>query len=73
MICRASLTVNVVSTFLLALMILPKLRQSAEKFSIIPRISIVSSLVHHYTELPAKSYPKIFDSMNHGERSDDAD
>lgn len=68
-VCRASLTVNVVSTFLLALMMLPKLRESASKFGIIPRISIVSSLVHRYTNLSAKSYPKILESMNHMEQA----
>jgi len=61
---RQTLTVNVVSTFLMALMLLPKLRESAEKFGIVPRISIVSSLVHHYTELSAKSSAKILDAMN---------
>ena len=65
----ASLTVNVVSTFLLALMMLPKLRESAAKHEITPRISIVSSLVHHYTNLSAKSYPNIFESMNHKEQA----
>ena len=64
-----SLTVNVVSTFLLALMMLPKLRESGAKFNMVPRISIVSSLVHHYTNLSAKANPNIFESMNHMEQA----
>jgi NAD(P)-dependent dehydrogenase (short-subunit alcohol dehydrogenase family) len=38
-----SLTVNVTSTFLLAILLLPKLRSDAAKFGYTPRISIVSS------------------------------
>lgn len=38
-----ALTVNVTSTFLLAFLLLPKLRSDAAKFGYIPRISIVSS------------------------------
>lgn len=38
-----SLTVNVVSTFLLAVLLLPKLRADAAKFDYTPRVSIVSS------------------------------
>ncbi|KAL5340726.1 hypothetical protein BJX70DRAFT_360232 [Aspergillus crustosus] len=37
------LTVNVLSTFLLAFLLLPKLKESAEKFGILPRLVIVTS------------------------------
>lgn len=37
------LTVNVLSTFLLAVLLLPKLKESAEKYGILPRLSIVTS------------------------------
>ncbi|OJJ58926.1 hypothetical protein ASPSYDRAFT_45345 [Aspergillus sydowii CBS 593.65] len=37
------LTVNVLSTFLLAVLLLPKLKESAEKHGILPRLSIVTS------------------------------
>ncbi|KAL4754723.1 hypothetical protein BDW72DRAFT_190013 [Aspergillus terricola var. indicus] len=38
-----SLTVNVLSTFLLAMLLLPKLKESAEKYGILPHLSIVTS------------------------------
>ena len=56
---------NVVSTFLLAVLLLPKLRSSAEKHNnTTPRISIVSSSVHHFVDLSAKASPSIFDALN---------
>jgi len=61
---RQTLTVNVISTLLLALMILPKLHQSAREFNTVPRLSIVSSDIHAYTTLPAKSHPVILAAMN---------
>lgn len=38
-----TMTVNVISTFLLAILLLPKLRSDAAKFGYTPRISIVTS------------------------------
>ncbi|KAL4910128.1 hypothetical protein BDW74DRAFT_48558 [Aspergillus multicolor] len=38
-----TLTVNVLSTFLLAVLLLPKLKESAEEYGILPRLSIVTS------------------------------
>lgn len=43
---ESTITVNVISTFLMALMLLPKLRESASKFNITPRLTIVSSDAH---------------------------
>ncbi|KAL2846540.1 hypothetical protein BJX68DRAFT_268625 [Aspergillus pseudodeflectus] len=37
------LTVNVFGTFLLAMLLLPKLKESAEKFGILPRLSLITS------------------------------
>ncbi|KAL3469615.1 hypothetical protein BJX99DRAFT_241008 [Aspergillus californicus] len=37
------LTVNVLSTFLLAVLLLPKMKADAEKFGILPRLAIVTS------------------------------
>jgi retinol dehydrogenase-12 len=39
-------TVNVISTFLMAVLILPKLRESAERFNMVPRLTIVASDAH---------------------------
>jgi len=40
---ESTIAVNVISTFLMALMVLPKLRESAIKFNMTPRLTIVSS------------------------------
>ena len=61
---ESTITVNVVSTFLLALMILPKLRETATKYNVVPRLTIVSSEVHGFTSLPEKSSPEIFAKLN---------
>ncbi|KAL1970426.1 hypothetical protein VTN77DRAFT_5587 [Rasamsonia byssochlamydoides] len=46
-----TITTNVVSTFLLCLLLLPKLRESGEKFGIAPRFVIVNSAVHYWAPL----------------------
>ncbi|KAJ5691801.1 Short-chain dehydrogenase/reductase SDR [Penicillium macrosclerotiorum] len=55
-----TITVNVVNTFLLIGLLLPKLRESAAKFGITPRISIVNSALHNFVSLQE------FDSHNDG-------
>lgn len=61
---ESTITVNVVSTFLLALMILPKLRETATKFNFTPHLVIVSSEVHAFTSFPEKSSPNILKTLN---------
>jgi len=61
---EATITTNVVSTFLLALMILPKLRETATKYNVTPRLTIVSSEVHNFTPFTERSSPSIFDKLN---------
>ena len=56
---ETTLTVNVLGTFLLALLLLPKLRDTASQYNILPRIAIVGSAVHFWanpkslTSIPA--------------------
>ena len=60
-----TITTNVVSTFLLAFLLLPKLKESAVKFNIRPHLTIVSSDVHFMTNMPERKKPgKIFDNLN---------
>lgn len=62
-----TITVNVVSTFLLITLLIPKLRESASKFSIIPRISIVNSALHYVaplTEIEGNHGKGIFSRLN---------
>lgn len=57
---ETSITVNVVSTFLLALLLLPKLQETAVRYNVTPHLTIVSSNVHFFTQFPEKSSPDIF-------------
>jgi retinol dehydrogenase-12 len=43
---ESTITVNVISTFLMALLLLPKLRESAVKFNIVPHLTVVASDAH---------------------------
>ncbi|KAF2109343.1 hypothetical protein BDV96DRAFT_615734 [Lophiotrema nucula] len=64
--CESTITVNVVSTHLLALALLPKMKETAAKFNTRPTLTIVSSEVHGFTTFPQKSAPEggIFDKLN---------
>ena len=56
-------TVNVLSTFLMAILLLPKLRRTAMKHNVQPHLTIVSSDAHVFTTFSAKSADKIFEHM----------
>lgn len=57
--------VNVINTFVLALSLLPKLRETARRFpDSHPHLEIVSSEVHHMTKLPALNAPDIYANLN---------
>ncbi|KAI1826779.1 putative short-chain dehydrogenase [Xylaria intraflava] len=60
------ITVNVVSTVLLMLLVLPKMKATAAQLSVRPTFSIVSSGVHGHTQLPQMSAPpgKLFETIN---------
>ncbi|KAL8684178.1 MAG: hypothetical protein Q9224_006544 [Gallowayella concinna] len=61
---ESTITTNVVSTFLLALLLLPKLRETSIKFNTTPHLTVVSSEVHYFTDFPEKDNPNIFETMN---------
>ena len=63
---ESTLTVNVVSTFLLALALLPKLKATATHFNTRPNLTVVASEVHFFTQFPEKSAPEgeIFKQLN---------
>ena len=54
---ESTITVNVISTFLLAIALLPTLRASAFKYNTKPRLSIVSSETHAWASFPEKATP----------------
>ena len=70
---EATITTNVVSTYLLGLMVLPKLRETGTKFNITPHLVIVSSEVHARTKLPERTSPSIFKTLNDKETANMAD
>lgn len=59
-----TVTVNVISTFLLALLLLPKLKATAKQFNTEPRLTIVSSEVHAWSKLPEWKEPNTFDALD---------
>ncbi|KAK3177909.1 putative secondary metabolism biosynthetic enzyme [Lepraria neglecta] len=70
---ESTITTNVVSTYLLALMILPKLRETATKFNTTPHLTIVCSEVHAFTSFPEKNSPNIFKTLSDKETANMAD
>ncbi|TVY53494.1 Short chain dehydrogenase sol3 [Lachnellula cervina] len=67
---ESTLTVNVISTFYLALLLLPKLKSSAKQFGIKPRLTIVSSAVHAQAKFAEWKEPKIFDALDNESKFD---
>lgn len=59
-----TITTNVVSTFLLALLVLPALRRTAQTHNIQPVLTIVSSEVHFFTSFPERRASHIFENLN---------
>ena len=62
-----TITVNVVSTFLLILLLVPKLRESARKFGITPRVTVPNSALHYIVpmrELDPHCSKTIFSRLN---------
>ena len=61
---ESTITTNVVSTFLLGLLLLPKLRETGQKFNITPHLAVTSSAVHAWTPLNERKSKSIFDALN---------
>lgn len=70
---ESHITVNVISTFLLALLLLPIMRKSAAKTGVTPYLTIVTSEVHHWTHLPQKKEPSIFAALDDESKADMGD
>ncbi|KAJ6616967.1 hypothetical protein B0H10DRAFT_2434660 [Mycena sp. CBHHK59/15] len=51
---ETALQVNCLSTTLLALLLLPRMVKTAQKYSTLPRIVVVSSEVHYWTDIEKK-------------------
>jgi len=61
---ESTITVNVISTFLMALLMLPKLRESGAKYHQTPRLVIVSSEAHEQAEFKEQDASSIFAALN---------
>ena len=64
---ETTLTVNVISTFLLAILLLPKMRESASRYGIVPHVPIVGSIVHAFAQkkdLLSPQEGRIFPTLN---------
>lgn len=63
---ESAITINVVSTFFLLALVLPKLKHTAAAFNTRPNFSIVSSGVHGFTKFPQKAAAEgqIFAKLN---------
>ena len=59
-----TLTVNVISTFLLALLLLPKLKAQVKEHEITPRIVIVSSETHAWVKYTQQQESDIFAALS---------
>ncbi|RFU35261.1 hypothetical protein B7463_g1055, partial [Scytalidium lignicola] len=60
---ESTITVNVISTFLMALLLLPKLREQGLKLGKIPHLVIVASDAHNQATFKEQSAPSIFETF----------
>ncbi|KAH8882868.1 NAD(P)-binding protein [Thozetella sp. PMI_491] len=68
---ESTITTNVISTFFMALMVLPKLRRTAAQFNTRPHLVIVSSDAHVFAQFHERSEPNIFSVYRSTQMSDD--
>ncbi|GKT62854.1 short-chain dehydrogenase/reductase family [Colletotrichum tofieldiae] len=63
---EGTITVNVVSTFLLMALVLPKMKETAAKFNTRPTFTITSSEVHAWTTFEERNAPdgEIYNTIN---------
>ncbi|KAL2177945.1 uncharacterized protein P884DRAFT_222463 [Thermothelomyces heterothallicus CBS 202.75] len=59
-------TTNVISTFLMVLMLLPLMKRTAAKFNVEPAVTVVGSEGHFWTRFVEKNQPRIFEAFRPG-------
>ena len=67
---ESSMTVNVVSTVLLAVLLLPALRASAERWGTEPVMTVVNSGAHAMCEFPERRCENALAVLNDGRMAD---
>lgn len=60
---EATITVNVVSTILLTLLLLPKLQETATRYNTRPTLTLVDSEVHYWAKFNERHGASIFDEL----------
>lgn len=72
---ESTITVNVVSTFLLALSLLPLMKQTANQYNVRPTLTIVASEVHSWAKFPEGNAPdgQIFHELSNKQAEQNAD
>ena len=60
---ESTITTNVVSPVLNAILLLPKMRETSTKFNTVPRIVFVTSFVHWMTAFPEREEDRIFEAL----------
>ncbi|OAX80446.1 hypothetical protein ACJ72_05218 [Emergomyces africanus] len=61
---EGSITINVTSTLLLALSLIPKLRQTAQIYNVTPCLTVTSSKIHSWAKFPERGASDIFAALN---------
>lgn len=67
---EATMTVNVTSTFLLAILLLPKMQETSAKYNTQPRLSVVSSGLHFSAPFNERKADNIFEELSRKETMD---
>ncbi|KAM3072531.1 hypothetical protein ACMFMG_009327 [Clarireedia jacksonii] len=70
---ESTLTVNVVSTCLMGFLLLPKMKETAERFGTTPHLTAVSSDLHVVANFAERKSDNIFEVMNEKEKAHMAD
>ncbi|RDI85896.1 hypothetical protein Vi05172_g4148 [Venturia inaequalis] len=60
---ESTITVNVISTFLLVILLIPKMKESSQKFDAKSRVVVVTSDAHHMAKFPERSASNVFDAF----------
>ncbi|KAL2162674.1 hypothetical protein VTH06DRAFT_6510 [Thermothelomyces fergusii] len=63
---EVQVTTNVISTFLMVLMLLPLMRRTAARFNVEPAVTVVGSEGHFWTRFVEKDQPRIFEAFRPG-------
>lgn len=65
-----TICVNVINTFLLALLLLPKIRETSRKYDTKGILTFTGSFVHHLTMFPERRAGNVFEELRDEKRSD---